>query len=435
MYELKGFYEYPAYINNTVDTVAVLGEISDNSLTYAKDKTIYTGSSTPNVGLISFHSVREGNVVQVSGTYLEQTLKLGQYLYAQAQAGVITNNPSALRQMVLAEFSGVITSFGTGVMKTNGNVWLPEWIEFVLAGAEQNRILIWLSDESFSAQYDGYTIEVTQPLLPVDNFFKDPLVVKQLLLDYDVVSKLEEVQDKRAAYPYTYLKAFEFDYVNPTLSGQRYPARWLVAIYGEAGNNPDLIKQKIIEDILSKSAKKRQDWETILPDLFMTTEFIFTPMWHKYSVPNADFNAGLYSPVFDPNVDLKLVLRTARGPGYTETFVKANYQSSVNIYKSIGFGVVGNPQNRGGIVKFTQKMPEYIVAEVGSGDINRLSADTVEWMTIFSRLLKAAESMTTLTSVPNGVSRMTRDGVVYASAFFKNVNYMVASKASVESFI
>lgn len=435
MYELKGFYEIAAFINNATDQTALLGEISDNSLTYAKDKSILTGSSTPNVGLISFHSVRDETVVQVEGNYLDQSLKLGQYLYDQAIAGVITNNPTALRQMVMAEFNGILDSFSSGVMKNNGQVWMPEYIEFKLVGVEDNRIIIWLADDSFAAQYDGYIIKVIQPILPVDDFFKDPLIVKGLLDSYSIVEKLEEAQAERAQYPYTHLRAFEFDYVNPVNNAQRWPAKWIVLIYGEAGNNPDLIKDAIVKDILDQSTRPREDWEVILPDLFLTTEFIFTPIWTKYSVPNADFRTGIYSPIYDPNLDLKLILRTARGPAYTETYVRSNYQTGVNIYKSLAFGVIGNPQNRNGIRKLTQQYPEYLVTEVGSGDANRVDPETLEWMMLFSKLIKAAETMTQYTSVPQGVSRMKRDGIVYASAFFKNVNYLVAAKASVEAIV
>jgi len=435
MYELKGFFEYPAYIDNTADKVAVLGEISDNSLTYAKDKTILTGSSTPNVGLISFHSVRDENVVPVEGVYYEQTLKLGEYIFNQAQAGTITNNPTALRQMVMAEFNGIILDFKSGLMLTNGNVWMPEYVEIKLATLdnEDNRVIVWLADDSFAAQYDGYVIEIVQPILPVDDFFKDPLIVKGLLDSYNIVEKLEEAQERRAQYPYTHLRAFEFDYVNPADQTKRWSATWLVIIYGEAGNNPDIIKDAIVKDILDQSTHPREDWETILPDLFLTTEFIFTPLWNKYSVPNSDFRAGLYSPIFDPNTDINLVLRTARGPAYTDVFVRSNYQSSVNIYKSLAFGVIGNPQNRNGVTKFYTKFPDYVVAEVGNGDANRVSPETLEWMMLFSTLIKSAETMTRYTSVPRGISRMVRDGIVYASAFYKNVNYLVATKSSVES--
>lgn len=434
MYNLKGFYEYPALISNVPDQIAMFGEISGNSLTYAKDKTVHTDVSTPSVAFIAFHSVVDETPTEPNTTYIQTTLQLGDYIYRQSVAGVIKNNAAALRQLVLAEFNNVIVAFRTGKMMYNGTLWMPEWVEFTVADPNQaNTIQVWLADESFSGQYDQYVIEVIQPLYPVDDFFKDPLVVKELLANYNIVEKLEEAQERRAQYPSTYLKALEFNYVNPRDVTQKFPAKWIVLIYGEAGNNSDLIKEAIVKDIMSQTTHSREDWEAILPDLFRTTEFIFTPFWNKYSVPNADFRAGIYSPVYDPNVQLKYILRTARGTGYSDTYVRANYQTSVNIYKSVAFGVVGNPNNRDGIKKFTQKFPEYVVTEVGDADANRIDPETLEWMSIFDKLLVAAESMTAYTSVPRGVSRMKRDGIIYAAAYFKNINYMVATKESIDS--
>lgn len=434
MYNLKGFYEYPKLISNVPDQIAVLGEISDNSLTYAKDKTIHTDASTPNTVIISFHSVVDEVPAEVPVLYSSTMLNIGEYIYDQAIAGVIRDNPTALRQMVMAEFTGVISSFKSGVMKTNGTIWMPEWIEVELVDVSTpNVVQIWLSDESFGAQYDQYVIEIIHPILPYDDFFKDPLVVKQLLDSYSIVEKLEEVQARRAKYPYTYQQALQFDYVNPRDTTMKFTATWIAIIYGEAGNNPDLIKDQIVKDLLEGSTHPRPDWEVILPDLFMTTEFIFTPLMVQYAVPNADFRAGIYSPIFDPRKRAALFRATANGPAYTPVYVDNNYEESVNIYKSVAFGVIGNPQNRNGIRHFSVKFKDYIVAETTSADAQRLDPLTLEWMMLFSKLLVAAETMTRYTSVPQGIARMVRNNVVYASAYFKNVNYLVATKASVEA--
>lgn len=433
MYILKGFYQYPTLIDNAADTIALLGEISDNSLTYAKDKTLHTGASSPNTAFISFHSVRDENRVLVPADFQDTVLKIGEYLYKQSVAGVIRDNPAQLRQMVLAEFGTVISSFSSGKMLNNGSMWLPEWIEIEVINTEANRVNIWLADSSFAAQYDEYVIEIIHPIIPYDDFFKDPLVVKQLLDQYNIVEKLEEVQARRDQYPYTYQQAFQFDYVNPRDNTMRFPATWIAIIYGEAGNNPDLIKDKIVSDLLGNTTHPREDWETILPDLFMTTEYIYTPLWNQYAVPTADFRSGIYSPTFDPRKRAALFRATANGPAYTPVYVDNNYEESVNIYKSLAFGVIGNPQNRGGIRHFSQQFKDYIVTETDSADAQRISPNTLEWMMIFSRLIKAAETMTRYTSVPKGVARMTRNGVVYASAYHKNINHMVTTKGSVET--
>ncbi|AEH03604.1 virion structural protein [Pseudomonas phage PhiPA3] len=436
MYILKGFYSYPALISNVPDVVAKFGELSSNSSTYAKDKTIHTGTSTPNTCFISFHSVKdETTVVDLTGNMKDQVLKIGEFIYQQSIQGTIRDNPDVLRQLVMAEFGTKISTFTSGRMLTNNTIWMPEYVKFTVIEANNpNEVTIWLCDESFAAQYDEYEIEIVHPLVPYDQFFQDPLIVKQLLEAYDLPAKLEEVQAARGDYPYTFLKAFMFAYHNPRDTTMQFPAHWIAIVYGQAGNNPDLIKDKIVKEILEGSTHPREEWEVILPDLFLTTEYIFTPFWNQYSVPNSDFRAGIYSPTVDPRKRVALLRRTARGSGYTDVWVNNNYELSANIYKSIAFGAIGNPKNRGGITKFSQKWPDYMIVSNDSPDIDRMSPDTVAWTMLFSKLLKAAEAMTLYTSVPAGVSRMVRDGVIYASAYYKNVNYMVVSKASVEQF-
>jgi len=130
-----------------------------------------------------------------------------------------------------------------------------------------------------------------------------------------------------------------------------------------------------------------------------------------------------------------LLRRTDRGPAYTTAWVNAQYELASHTYKSVAFGVVGNPQNRGGIVRFSKQFPDYMLVTNNTADFDRLDPETTgEWLLVFANLLKVAETMDRYTSVPLGVSRMIRDGVVYASAVFQRVNYLVVTKSSVEEF-
>lgn len=436
MYNLKGFIGYPSMVSNVPDQVAKFGELSKNSMTYAKDVTIHTSPSLPNTVFLSFHSVKDEILADVPTEVKDVVLRISKYLLDQAIAGAITQDPQVVRQLVLAEFGDVLTSFTTGKMLTNNSIWMPEYVVLETnALAEQNRVQVWYADESFSGQYDEYFIEIIHPLIPYDDFFKDPLTVIQALRDYDFDVKLEEAHTKRAAYPYTNLRSMTYDYVNPANPNMREPARWLALLYGIAADNQDLINDKIIEELLAGSTHTREEWEQILPDLFKKTEFIITPFFHNYSVPTGILGSGMYSPTVDPRKELPLLRRTARGPGYTAGWVDAQYELSSNTYKSIAFGVLGNPQNRGGIVRFSKKFPDYMLMTNDANDFDRVDPKTTgEWLPIFARLLKAAETMDRFSSVPAQVSRMIRDGVVYASAVFQRTNYLVVTKSSVEEF-
>uniref|UniRef100_A0AB39CD46 Virion structural protein n=1 Tax=Pseudomonas phage RVTF4 TaxID=3236931 RepID=A0AB39CD46_9VIRU len=436
MYNLKGFVGFPSMVSNVPDQTAKIGEISKDSLTYAKDVTFHTGASVPNTAFLSFHSVKDATVVDVDPSTKDLVLKLSKYLLDQAVTGAIGNDPQVVRQLVLAEFGSLLKTFSTGKMVTNNEIWMPEYVVFEMSQyGETNRVQLWYVDESFRGQYDEYFIEVVHPIVPYDDFFKDPLEVIEMLKAYNLDEKLEEAQAKRDQYPYTNLRSLSYDYVNPRNPSIRYPARWLALLYGVAADNQDFINDKIVEELLTNSTHSREEWEQILPDLFKKTEFIITPFWHNYSVPAGILGSGFYSPTIDPRKELPLLQRTARGPGYTNAWVTNQYETSVNAYKSLAFGVVGNPQNREGVVRFSKKFPDYMVVMNNTNDFNRVDPLTTgEWMVLFSRLLKVAETMDRYTSVPLGISRMVRDGVVYASAMFQRVNYLVVTKSSVEEF-
>lgn len=434
MYILKGFFEYPTLADNSKDVISILGELSSNSRTYAKDKTIHSDLTKPGVVFTSFYSVRGESLASIGMEYESLILSVGAFIYSQSKAGTINGNPTTFRRLLLADFNLDISELSSGRMLFNGSIWMPEWIEFSYSRAgEHNRIKIWLSDESFSGQYDEYEIEVIHPILPFDDFFKNPILVRDRLLAYDFVKKLEESQALRKEYPYTHLKAFSFEYSPPGKPNLNTKAHWIVIVYGENGNVADTIKETIYREILADTTRTKEAWEEILPDLFETaSEFMFVPFWSQYAVPQSDQRAGIYSPTVDPRKQLALIRNAIKGNSYTSNYVSSNYELSTNIYKSLAFGVVGSPRNHSGSSSFAKLMKDYIIVTNTSPDINRIHPDTSEWMALFSALLLAAEEMTKFTSVPQGISRIVRDDIVYASAYYKNINYLVTSKASVE---
>lgn len=435
MYTLKGFFTYDSMISNQLNNVSRFGELSQNSLSYSKDKLIYAdGAIAPETSLVVFHTFRDAARIEVPLLISNNALSIGGWLLERATAGQIPVDGYLLRQQLNAEFATTAGSFEVGAVLDNFGTKMPEWIRYVdSTTGEANIITIWLSDESFSNQYDSFSIEVVTPLDNLNDFFKDPILVKQALSLYDLVEKTDEVQSKRGQYPFTLIKTFKYDYVNPTNHDDLTPSYWIVIIYGQAGNNPDLIREAIVAKVLAGSTHTRDEWAAILPDLFRTTEFIFTPLWLQYSIPNHEFQAGIYSPTIDPRENLALFKRTARGSGYSPLYVENRYELTTNIYKSIAMGVIGNPDNRDGITQFSDKFPDYILSTNNTPDFNRMSAITAEWCNLFGRLLLAAETMTQYTAVPVGLSRIIRDGIVYASGFYKNVNYLVVAKPTVEN--
>ena len=55
---------------------------------------------------------------------------------------------------------------------------------------------------------------------------------------------------------------------------------------------------------------------------------------------------------------------------------------------------------------------------------------TRDWVVMMEKLLIAAETVTLYSSVPIGVRRIIKGGVLFVSGVYDNINYLVACKAN-----
>lgn len=428
MYNLKGFIEYSTLIDNTPGVVSTLGELSSNSRTYSQDKTSYNSASVPGTSLVAFHSVEDEVPVTVPTTVWSEILTISAFMLNQAMAGIYTPSSAITAQSLTAEFDGVIADLEVGDMVHDGSYYLPGWISFSLVAEPDTTVKLWFADQIFAAQYPEYLIKVVFPFEDIDRFFEDPLVVQDLLAQYNIEDQMNKIQQQRGDYPYTELKGMRYDYHDPQDDSFTRPSYWNVLVYGRAGNNPDIIKQVIIDAVLEVSEHTREEWAEILPDLFITTEFVFIPMWDKISVPNLGVNGALYSPSIKASDALVRMQAGVRGPMYTSGWISGNYEITNHIYKSLTLGVVANPDNRDGMISFADLFSDYILVTNDSDDFNRVSVYTQEMMVRLDSLVRIAEAYDINYSIPTGYSRIIRDDRTYIAVSYDNITYLMMVK-------
>lgn len=434
MYQLQGFFNYSPLIDNRKDQVAMFGEVSSDSLTFAKDKLYHTNEVAPQTQLVVFSTQNEDGYTEVPAPLAKTVLQAGQYLLERALAGTLSSDASLFLASFRAEFNNVLSEIDSGEILSDGDHTLPEWVSFrVVDHPENNKVTVWLADDSFRMQYMGYHIDVIPPIVPVDDFMKDPLEVRRMLDAYNFVEKMDDAQAKRGDYPYTQLIVREYDYVNPVDKSFKVPSIWLVIIYGRAGVNPDVIKEAIIEHVLDNSEYPRDDWVDILPDLFLRTEFVMTPFWTTYAVPNRELQAGLYSPTVHPASAVALLKQTTVGDKYTDAWIEQHYEVSNLLYKSLAFGVVGHPENRDGITSFYDQFKEYIIVTNDSADFNRMPVSVQEFYVKLGELTRVAEELDGFETLPVGVFRLTRDAIEYVAFVHENIAYLMVTKQQLEA--
>lgn len=437
MYILKGFMSYGKLHDNNVGITSPIGEISTNALTYAKEKGFYNKSSAPNSGLISFYSfyTEEDSLIKVPVSISDVVLDIGEWFYSNAISGTLTSNQNLVSQLFLNVFNSSIVDFKIGAMVTNGTNWLPEWIEFKVTTTDQysdNIVKIWFSNNSFEQQYDEYEIEFVAPITNLDDFFKNALQVKSLVDAVsltDLMLKVETVKEKN---PYTFLKSSKYDYHDYLDFDWTYPTNWTVMLYGIAGNNVDVIKRELQKWILERSNYGVEDWKKVFPDIFTNTEFIITPLWDQYSVPNRTIQAGVYSPTTEFFRIAAIANKTCVGDNYNTTHVLNNTSISSSMYKSIQFLSCGGPDNRGGITKLYDQFTDYMAVSSTSGDFNRMSLRTQNWIFFLTELFIVAENMTEHSVMPIGTSRLFREGNMYAVGTYEDVQYLVVAKRTID---
>lgn len=423
MYKLSAFMSMNAMNNNQVGVDSAIGELSSYSRTFSREVGKYSKVQYPEVFLHSFDSKDADVAVPAPDTIVTQILAMGQFLFTQSINGSLSDNKEACQQAITAEFNSVIEVVTVGAMATNGTYWLPSYVFLKVLGSD-NLCRVWLSDLAFRAQYDITELLVVLPVIPMDDLHKERAIALAKLDAISVHDMTTREGELTGDIPETKVHSVEYDWVDKNDPSIRVPTPFLVAVYGAAGLNDDLIRQALIDAILGSSVFDRTEWEKIFPDLFRPTEFFIAPIWDKYSLPNNVMSAGLFSPSL-PLVEVPKYTGSLL-PVMEADYMAANLVASTTVFKGLAFLAIGNPRNRNDSFRFDKLWPNYINLSVNHGDFDRIPPLTQKFIIKLIEMLVVAENVTDYSALPVGMTRITRDGIKYLAASYNKVMYLVA---------
>lgn len=431
---LKAFAQIGATVDNALGVIAPVGELSPLSRTFVREKTEHVHSEFPNETLISFSYRVDESAEQLNDEVAYQVLKAINWTYSKAKLGVFTEQKDSFQQAFIEAFGDTYDLIDSGRMIQFGNYYAPEYMEFSPFQQSGNtRWKVWFADDSFANQFDEFKILVITPLKPVDQFYDDYDTVKPLVDGISQTSIFDRIRAARSVYPETVMRSDVFTWQDRNDKTLTIDTDWVTIIYGAAGDNLDSVKEAIRDEILSDTTHTRDEWAEVFPDLFTSTEFIITPMWTDFAVPNKVRETGIYSGVVSVVKALLLSKATAKGVKYTDAHVERVLCIVPSQFRSLMLSVVGGPENRDGIDLFNERYPDYANFYTTHVDFGRMSEETRQFIMLLSEMLMHAEELTPNTGVPQGFNRTTRDGVVYLSKTFNKFLYLVATRYSVEA--
>ena len=282
MFLLKGFITNAQFTSNVAAVVATHGELSTQSLTYAREKGFYTTSTATELTLASFLSVQDNVPVQLTQQVSDHVLAIAKYIYARSIARGSEIFADELLVDLVSQQGSVAQNFTCGAIVNNGSVWMPEWVSWkntsISSIATGNTLKIWFSDQSFLTQYDETQIVVVPPVLNLDRFFL-PASDVEIMINALVPSEtMIAIQAAKDGYPESVIRSETYNWVDPYNPSFKIPVTWNLLLYGIAGNNIDSVQNALVDYILSHSTHTREEWIVIFPDLFRRTEFILAPL-------------------------------------------------------------------------------------------------------------------------------------------------------------
>lgn len=429
VYSLHGFVVINDLIDNDPGETSTLGELSSYSATYSIEKGYYTLDNVPRIRLVSFRSKLDENDTPVPPYVVENCIQLSSWLAQKATDGTFVNDKDTVYQAIMANFRNRLTKIKIGrLVQNNNNIYLPEWIEFTIANANDtdNKIKLWFADKSFKQQYPYWDIKVIPAFKDLDRYFGTRDEVRALSVSLPDIHKERNKTMTSSQSGETLILTHTYDWTDPIDPTIKIPFPWTVLVYGAIGENLDIIKDATVKHVLANSQYNRQRWEKIFPDLFVPTEYIFAPYWNKYGLPNRQLIAGEHSPI----VDYAGILNFAKAAfvGYDSTFLSNNLRVGSNLYRSISFLVCGHAQNRLGPVKFEEKWPEYCLIRSVSEDFNRVSYATQQFMHKLHELFHLADNYVLDQELPLHISKVEREGVVYLQMTIDRIQYLCVTK-------
>lgn len=432
MYVQKSFAEHTLFGDNTPGIVKKLGEMSDISSTFSREKGLYADKDlAPNILVRSFISKNNDASVEMPAPIIDQTLKVVNFVYAQTLSGQLDIPPNVLLENLLTEFVGKASDFKCGNMVSDGTHTLPEWVSWISTVDSQNVDnfnKVWFVDQSFQQQYDEFEIVVVPPLDLLNNFFKPGSEVENLINNLTSSETMERIQAAKQNHPETVIRTNTYNYIDPLNSAHTVPTDWTVLIYGPGGDNVDSIKDALMAFILANSNHTRAEWTKIFPDIFKRTEFILLPLWDQYAIPNRELATGIYSQQvsFATVVDKMKQFATQ----YPEAHIDSHVTIMGHPYRSLAILSIGSPDNRDQQFKLKDVFPDLISVSSTSIDFNRMSQNTQSWAIELEKMIVASEAAGEFSDIPAGMMKVRRDGILYLTKSYRNINYLMVTKSN-----
>ena len=431
MYKLSGFIKIDNQINNTLGVVSMLGELSTYSMTFSKEKGFFVGDYAPGLTFVNFTSKQDNTInVAVPPDYVTHVLQIANHAIEYSKTFGISVTTQDIAAELINQYPALINNLELGPIVNTATLAMPEWISWinpVLQGGN-NRIRIWFSDQAFKRQYDDYEVVILNPVDDMMDLVRQPAITQAALDKRSDIKKMELISVAKQSNPETIIRAQTYTLTNLLQPSVKFNVTWYAIIYGNAGDNPDIIKQAIIQNLDVTNGVTLEEWRQAIPDLFMTTEFLMYPMWTHQAIADRTVQAGIYSPFGSVKKSLDDLIEFYND--IDSTHIEENLQSLNIPYRSLTMYSLSSVDNLNNLFKLTDAYSDLISVGTSSPDFARMSKKTQEFAIVLEEMIIIAENEKQYAELPSHTRRSQRYGKTWITRNHDGIQFLIYAKSN-----
>jgi hypothetical protein len=426
--KIKGFARLFNFTVNEIGKDCPFGEVNDYMMTFSPTVGQYSSGQYPNVELLTFSTLDDNKQeTVVNEESKEYILKVINTISQGVLAKTINNNIQSVKTILLTQLGVEFQLQSIGKMINYGDYYCPTYLEFKYLGRELTNVLLWFGQDAFIKQYEEFEHIVVSGVSDLNKLYNQPDEVKELLNKITPLVMNELERDAIKTRPETSTVSHRY----MVYSLQKEPIGYVyfsIVIYGQYGINEDLERETLIDFILKHSSHSREEWEIVLPDLFVRTEFRLFPTWDKVGLPNNGLVGAMYRSSIKINDAKKMLSKYCKD--FSDSHL--NKYGCVNAarYKSVMLISVGHPDNRHKIYSLDEQWPHYGNIRTTSEDYGRYDEATKTFLDALLVMFKLAEDIDGLVTMPRGFTKIKRGDDIYISHTMNNIQYIMLTKKS-----
>ncbi len=366
---IKAFVELNSVLSNARGEVASIGELSDISKTFSREKQFFSSAVSTGVSLVVFYA-------QKGGTDISLTQAQADTLLSVAKDLEVNYDGSTTAKSYIEATNPTFTQVIAGDPLTYKGITIPENIEYVFDDAgESTRVQIWFQDTKFKADYDQYEVKIVPPIQPVMSLYSPYATVLPVMTAITPIVLSQQESVIRGDEPYTHRRVYELRWNDPSDKTKAVTTYWTSLGYGPDTYRVDIILEAIRKYLTDNSPYTITQWREYLPDILAVENFAFLPFWDKTAL---SVGGGTIHAIFSPVIKVKGQGNTAvkflsnRTPDGIEE--KAEVVPQVwNGLTSLVVPGLTNPEDK---ECFSVSYPDYALLAANDQNLSRLSLTT-----------------------------------------------------------